>query len=221
MILFKIISIILPWKLRRYILVKVMKYDIHPTARLGLAWVFPKYLYMAQNSKIDHFTVAIHLDRIWLGENTRIGRSNWITGFPTKTQSKHFAHQKDRKSELIVHEQSSITKNHHIDCTNTIEIGKFSTIAGYNTQLLTHSIDIHEGRQSSKPVYIGDFCFVGTSCVILGGAILPSYCTLGAMSLLNKAYTDEYKLYAGSPAVPIKSLSKDAKYFLRTVGFVY
>ena len=46
------------------------------------------------------------------------------------------------------------------------------------------------------------------------------FCVLGAKSLLNKNFTDTYQLYGGVPARPIKSLSRDCKYFQRTEGLV-
>jgi hypothetical protein len=93
----KLIIILLLWKLRRWVLIKIWKYDIHPTARIGLSYIYPKRLIMKKESEIRHFNVAIHLDLIVLGENSSIGRSNWITGFPTGTTSKHFSHQSNRK----------------------------------------------------------------------------------------------------------------------------
>jgi hypothetical protein len=49
---------------------------------------------------------------------------------------------------------------------------------------------------------------------------LPDFCILGAKSLLNKDFTETYQLYGGVPARPIKSLSRDCKYFQRTEGLV-
>ncbi|MFL5787405.1 MAG: acyltransferase, partial [Flavisolibacter sp.] len=153
-------------------------------------------------------------------EKARIGRSNWITGFPTGTISNHFKHQSLRKPQLLLKESAAITKNHHIDCTDQIEIGRFATIAGYNSQLLTHSIDVTENRQDCAPIYIGDYTFVGTNVVILGGSYLPSNSVLGAKSLLNKSYSDEWKLYGGVPAKPLTDIPHTAKYFSRKNGFV-
>jgi len=215
------IIIFFPWRLRCLLLVKVWKYEIHPTAKIGLSYIYPKHLIMKAGSKIGHFNVAIHLDKIEMGENACIVRSNWITGFPTNTNSKHFAHQINRISELKMGKESAITKNHHFDCTNQIVIGNFVTIAGYHSQFLTHSIDIYENRQNSKSITIGDYCFVGTNSVILGGTELPAFSVLGANSLLNKKYVEQYTLYAGVPAKPAKSIAQDAKYFSRENGFVY
>jgi acetyltransferase-like isoleucine patch superfamily enzyme len=176
---------------------------------------------MEANSRIGSLNVAVNLDLVSIGKESSIARGNWITGFPSNTNSKHFVHQKDRKSNLIIGEHSAITKNHHIDCTNVIKIGDFTTIAGYSSQLLTHSINVELNIQDSNAITIGDYCFVGTSSTILGGAALPSYSVLGAKSLLNKSFTIPYRLYGGNPAKEIKELSKDFKYFNREVGFVY
>jgi len=218
--LLKLISTMLPWRFKRWYLNKIFKYEIHPTAKIGLAWVFPSKLIMAADTKIDHFTVAVHLDKIELKQYASIGRSNWITGFTTKSGSPHFKHQANRSATLVMGESSSITKNHHIDCTNTISIGRFSTVAGYQSQLLTHSIDVFENRQHSAPISIGDYTFVGTNVVILGGASLPAFSVLGAKSLLNKIFTEQYTLYGGVPAKPIAAVDKGAKYFHRKEGFV-
>ena len=154
-------------------------------------------------------------------KNSCISQRNWITGFPINTNSKHFSHDPNRKSELIIGQDSAITKCHHIDFTNSIIIGKFTTIAGYSSQFLTHSIDINEGRQDSKPITIGDYCFVSTRVIILGGSKLPSYSVLGAGAVLNKSFDQEWNLYAGIPAKATKELSKNAKYFNRKEGFIY
>ena len=211
----------MPWFIRRRILNSLFGYEIHANARIGLAWVFPGKLRMASGAHIDHFTTAIHLDLVQLGENASIGRGNWITGLSTSGSHKHFKHQTNRKAVLILEEAAAITKNHHIDCTNEIHIGKFATIAGYQSQFLTHSINIMENRQDSAPIRIGAYAFVGTNVVVLGGAVLPAYAVLGAKSLLNKKFTDEYYLYGGIPSKQLQEIPKDAKYFLRTEWFVY
>src|SRR4029079_13492242 len=106
----------------------------------------------------------------------------------------HFCHQPDRKPELVLEEHAAITHRHLIDCTHSVVIGRFSTFAGFQSQILSHSIDLTACRQSSAPVRIGAYCFVGTNCVILGGSELPDYSVLGAKSLLNHAYGDTHNL---------------------------
>lgn len=219
--LLNILLIFFPWRMRRFILIKFYHYDLDPTARIGLSYIYPKHLIMEEGARIGHFNVAIHLDKMFLGKNATIARGNWITGFPTGTSSKHFAHDKNRINEFVLGRESAVTKNHHLDCTNSIHIGDFVTIAGYRSQFLTHSIDIYEGRQDSHPIRIGNYCFVSTGVIVLGGSLLPDYSVLGAGAVLNKEYILTYKLYAGVPAKPVKDIASTAKYFCRKKGFVY
>jgi acetyltransferase-like isoleucine patch superfamily enzyme len=212
--------VLLPWPLKRPLMQRLFGYRIAPSARIGLAWVYPRRLTMEAGSRIDHFTVAANLDLLELGEQASIGRSNWITGFPTGTGSRHFAHQPERRAELHLGAHSAITKHHHIDCTNRISIGPFTTIAGYSSQLLSHAIDVQHNRQHSEPIVIGAYCFVGSSCVILGGSVLPDHCVLGALSLLNKRHSEPWGLYAGQPAERRKAIDPRAAYFTRSRGFV-
>jgi len=223
MVLKKILNVLIlfcPWPIRRRLLIRFWGYKIHNTARIGFSYIYPSHLEMKEGAKIDHFTFAIHLENLALGYKSTIGRSNWITGFPMNTKSLHFNHQKNRISELVVGDHSAITKNHHLDCTNKIQIGDFVTVAGYGSQLLTHSVNIFESRQDSNPITIGNYCFVGTNVVILGGSTLPNYSVLGAKSLLNKNFLTPYSLYGGTPARMIKELPKNCKYFYRKEGFI-
>ena len=67
---------------------------------------------------------------------------------------------------------------------------------------------------------IGDYTFVGTGSIILLNSSLPSFSVLGAGSVLNKKYSEEYFLYAGNPARAVKKLEHDAAYFNRRTGYV-
>ncbi len=54
----------------------------------------------------------------------------------------------------------------------------------------------------SKPIIIGDNSWIGNSSIILKGTIIPNNTVVGAMSLLNKDYSEfpENSLLAGNPA---------------------
>ena len=214
-----LLTILLPWPLRRRLLEALYGFQIHPTARIGLAFVRPRRLVMEEGTVIGHLTVVIHLDLVHLHAHSRIGRGNWITGMPPG-HPRHFTHEPDRRPELILGEHSAVTNRHLLDCTSRITIGRFCTFAGFQSQILTHSPDFAASRQSSAPVVIGDYTFVGTNCVILGGAELPAYSILAAKSLLARRYTEPYALYGGVPARFIKSLPADYGYFTRTIGVI-
>jgi hypothetical protein len=43
---------------------------------------------------------------------------------------------------------------------------------------------------------------------------------LGAKSLMNKPFTEQWKVYGGVPATMLADIPRDAKYFSRSDGFV-
>jgi acetyltransferase-like isoleucine patch superfamily enzyme len=217
--LFRVIISLLPWGVRRQILTRIYGFEIHPSASIGWAWVFPKKLRMGPGARIDHGTVVKGLEEVVLEENATIGRLNWITGEPMG--SKSFSSNIHRKPKLILKRESAITNRHIIDCTDTVKIREYTTIAGFRSQILTHSIDLKKCSQECSPIEIGAYCFIGTAVTILGGSRLPDYSILGANSLLNQSLDEPYTLYAGVPAKPAKSLDRNLEYFHRKKGYVF
>jgi acetyltransferase-like isoleucine patch superfamily enzyme len=215
-----LLATFLPWEMRRRLLEQQFGYSLHPTSYIGFAWICPQRLVMEEHARIGHLTVCKGADLLHLGAHAIIGQLNWITGFPSGT-SRHFAHQPERRPELIVEKHAGISSRHFIDCTARVRIGAFTTIAGFRSQLITHSIDLAAGRQSSEPIEIGEYCFLGTEAVVLGGSSLPHHSVLGAKSLLNKKWDAPFHLYGGVPAKPLKKLPEDMEYFRRREGFVW
>ena len=215
-----LLSLLLPWRLRRSFLERQFGYSLHPTSHIGFAWIFPKHLVLEEHARIGHLTVCKGADLLHLHAHAIIGQLNWITGFPSG-HPRHFAQQPERRPELILERHAGISSRHFIDCTARIRIGAFATVAGFRSQLLTHSIDLAANRQAATPIEIGEYCFVGTETVVLGGATLPPYSVLAAKSLLNKKWDLRFQLYGGVPAKPLKQLPEDMGYFRRQEGFVW
>lgn len=209
----------MPWSIKRRSLCHFLGYQIDPTAKIGLSWVYPDMLTMDGGASMGSFNVCKGISLLEMGVCSRIGLGNWITGHPLGCKN-HFSHQQDRQPILILGEHATITRRHLIDCTSKVCVNRFATLAGYGTQIITHSIDIKLCRQSSESVEIGEFCFVGTDCTILGGSVLPKNSVLGAKSLLNKHYVEGWSLYAGVPARKVRDVPRDHKYFLRELGAV-
>ena len=209
----------LPWFLKRPLMGACLGYKLHPKARIGLSLVAAEYVELGESARIGHLNVVRGLSKLILGPHAIIAQLNWITGFP-KGPSRHFAHQPERSPELILGEHGAITSRHLLDCTNRVTIGAFTTLAGFRTQILTHSIDLEASRQTSKPVDIGNYCFVSSGCVLLPGSRLPDYCVLAAGAVLPHPVDAQRTLYAGVPARAVKSLPENWRYFSREEGFV-
>jgi acetyltransferase-like isoleucine patch superfamily enzyme len=211
----------LPWRLRRLVLQALHGFVIHKTARISaFALVLPRRLEMGPGSSIGAFTVCKGLDLLRLDERAFIGAFNWITAFPLGTKSRHFELDPGRTPRLIVARHGAVTSRHIIDCTDEVVIGAFSTLAGFRSQILTHSVDLRDSRQRCKPVRIGHHCFVGTGSVLVGGSVLPDCSVLGAHSLLANCLESPGYVYAGIPAKPIKPIEPGDKYFTRDTGYV-
>jgi acetyltransferase-like isoleucine patch superfamily enzyme len=217
--LLALVVVFLPWVVKRWVLRRFWGYEIADGARIGLSYIFPGHLAMGEKAIIGHFNVAIHLGRLECGAHSIIERSNWITGHPPA--GGHFTHRTEREPAFILGAHAAVTKSHIIDCTDKIEVGPFTTIAGYQSQFITHGINVTEGRQDCKPIRIGAYCLVGTRVTVLGGAALPDRSVLGASSVLNKAHVEECAVYAGQPAVRVNAIDPGASYFHRAWGSVH
>lgn len=213
-VLLNLLIMCMPWKIRRLILNHFYHYEIHPRARIGFSYIYPEHLIMEEGATIGHLNVAIHLELIHMGKDCTICQRNWITGFPLKDKTK-FQRFPDRKPYLIMGQDSAITKQHHIDCTDLVSIGELSVVAGYGTQILSHSTSLRYDDGGCAPITIGHHCFVGTRSILLPGSVLPCCAILAAGAVLNKRYAEEYALYGGVPARFIKKEDASCKFFHR------
>jgi acetyltransferase-like isoleucine patch superfamily enzyme len=197
----------------------MLGYRIDRSARIGFSVLLCRHVILEPRARIGHFNVVRNLDLLHLHADSQMGQFNSVSG--CRRDSPYFRHQTDRNSELIVGRHASITSEHRIDCSNRVVIGAFTVIAGYRSQFLTHSVDLWRSRQESSPVRIGDYCFVGTGCTVLGGAELPSYSVLAAKALLKDRFHEQWSLYGGVPATKLRAIDKRSAFFSRTEGHVY
>lgn len=217
--LLQLVLMPLPWSLRRPVLNGMLGFRIDKAARVGFSLLRADQVSMAPGACIGHLNMFKNIAMLKLAAHAHIGNLNWVSGIIE--QDTPFFHGVPRLSMLQIDEHSSVTNRHYLDCIDKIHIGAFTTVAGFRSQILTHSLDLKEARQSCAPVSIGRYCFVGTGAIILGGASLADHCVLAAGSMLRSAETQEYCLLSGVPAVKVRDLERDWKYFQRTDGFIF
>ncbi len=208
-----------PWPLRRWCLCRLFGFKIAPTAKIGFSLLLVEQAAIGESCHIGHLTIVKGLRRLQMDEFSTLGNLNWVTGFPRAIGGR-FLVEKDRDPVLFMARHAAITHRHYIDCTDRIDIGAFTTMAGWGSQILTHAIDLEENRQSCSPVNIGSYCFIGTRTVLLKGSSLPDKSVLAAGSVLTRAMTESGTLYAGVPASALKKLNEQDKYFTRRTGHV-
>lgn len=212
-------TIMLPWLLKRRILTWLLGYQLDASARIGYSILTVASARMGKGARVGHLTMCRGLKLLEIGDFGSIGNLNWITGNGQNPLTKA---RKNTRAEvaLRIGRHSAITNRHYIDSSDRIVIGDFTTIAGVRSQFLTHAIDIEICRQQTNPIKIGNYCFVGTGCIILPGAVLPDCSVLAAGSLLRDEMTQPWTLYAGVPAKAKKKIPEYYAYFRRLVGFV-
>lgn len=214
-------SIALPWPLRRRLLNRFCGARIDPTARIGLSLVLCDEIELGPHARVAHLTLVKGLRRLSLGHHAILGSLNWVSGFPQGlADSPHFRDAPGRMPALVIGNHAAVTSRHIIDCTDTVTIGPYATLAGYRTQILTHSVNIHESRQRCAPVTIGAYCFVGTGSILLPGSALPDYSVLAAGAVLNRSLSAPHMLYGGCPAKALQELPEDLAYFRREEGYI-
>lgn len=93
-----------------------------------------------------------------------------------------------------------------IVCFNRVEIGEYSII-GANTLIYDsdgHTYSPERGwntarLQTGRPIRIGNKCFIGTQCIILGGVTIGDNCVIAAGSVVTQDVPSGHRAY-GNPA---------------------
>ena len=108
-----------------------------------------------------------------------------------------------------------ITVAHDIDCSDTVVIGDYSSLAGYHCTILTHSLNLVRGRFVTGSVVIGDHTAVMSDSVLLSGTKVPARSIVSAGSVVNTPLTAELTFYSGNPAESVRSLPDSLGFFHR------
>ena len=96
-----------------------------------------------------------------------------------------------------------------LDCTK-VTIGSNVLFApGVQLYTASHPMDIETRRthELSKPITIGDDCWIGGNAIICPGVTIGNGCVIGAGSVVTKDIPDN-SLAVGNPAQVIKNLNK-------------
>lgn len=128
---------------------------------------------------------------IFVGSRTRFGPGSSIVLEP--------------KSQLYIGNNFVNTAKTIISCWNYVSIGK-NCLLSWNTFIT--DTDFHPTYNPvTKEVHtplgrteIGDNVWIGQNSVILKNSSIPNGCIIGANTLVNKSFTTENCLIAGSPA---------------------
>lgn len=164
------------------------------------ALVSVKKLSVGEHTRIGHLNIIRGGDEVRLGRYTEIIRLNEINSIPDPVIVTA------AEPIFILGDGSVITTSHKIDFTDKVEFGKRVILGGRNSSLWTHN------RQSTKPIIIGDYSYIGSEIRIAPGGEIPAKCIVGIGSVITKKFQGEYQLIAGVPAKMVKQLDEDGKF---------
>ena len=92
-----------------------------------------------------------------------------------------------------------ITVAHEIDCSDRVEIGDYSSLAGFRCTVLTHSLNLVRDRFVTGPVEIGAHAAVMSGSTLLSGTRVPSRSVVSADSVVNTPLADGADLLQREP----------------------
>jgi len=211
---FQALLTFLPWPIRRIALQKCFGFQIDRTAIVGFSLLDVKCIHLGAGVRIGHLNYFRGLDRLTMDEESRIGNLNWFTAIQG---GQNFSN--GRKRELNLKRHSAITSRHYFDCNDAITVGEFTTIAGVRSTFLTHGIDLGRNVQTTSPIAIGQYCFIGSNVLFLSDSIIGDFSLVAAGTVIpGKRYPDR-SLIAGVPGRVIKE-GLSGEYFQRKFGFV-
>lgn len=148
------------------------------SARVGhfnLLWV--RRLVMRQDSYLGRFNVIHGPMSISLDQRAAIGNSNKIVRGPLGLVTTGPAY-------LRLGELTKITADHRIDCTRSIIMGAFSTLAGTSSEMWTHGY-VHDSEGPGRyridgPLRIGHNVYIGSRSIITAGITIADAVIVGA-----------------------------------------
>lgn len=110
------------------------------------------------------------------------------------------------KGNLIIGDNFYLSLNSQIIAHDYIKFGKDCTV-GWDSLIMDtdfHRVlnkDTGEQYPMTKPIFIGDHCWICNNVQVLKGTRIPNDTIVGSCSLLNKQYEiPEFSLLAGNPA---------------------
>jgi acetyltransferase-like isoleucine patch superfamily enzyme len=206
---------VMPTRVKRHLGRWLLGWDIHPTAHVGRSLILANKVTIGPHCNIGSFNVIRGLEELRLDEGASIATRNWISCPPLASQL--FTHSPNRYPALLMGRHAMITVNHQIDCSDRVTLADQARIAGFGTQILTHSLDLVRDRWSVAPVELGEQAAVMSGCILQNGTSVPRRGIVSAGSVVNTRLTAEQTFYRGNPAKAVRPLPDTLRYWYRSL----
>jgi acetyltransferase-like isoleucine patch superfamily enzyme len=186
--------------------------DVH----IGLSILDADELELADGARVGHGNLIMRTKRVVLDRDAEIGFCNVLRGgdeirlgrWATVLRFNVLNSIPDNDAtgptdpRLSLDDGAFVVSGHRIDFTDRIQIGKNVIVAGRNSSLWTHN------RQATRPIEIGDFCYLGSEVRVAPGAKLGDWSIL-AMGAVLSGPAEPRTVHGGVPAKPIRAITDD------------
>lgn len=190
-----IAALVLPSVLARMVL-NAFGHRIGRKARIGFSLVLADRIIMQPGTRIGHLNF-VNIRRIVMRQGAYLGRRNLLYGPLSLWLDERAALGNGNKvvrgprgsvvvgpACLKLGKLSKITADHRVDCTRSVSLGDYTTVAGVGTRIWTHGY-VHElegpGRyRVDGTIKIGSNVYVGAGCTLSMGIRIASGVMVGA-----------------------------------------
>jgi acetyltransferase-like isoleucine patch superfamily enzyme len=185
-------------------------------AKIGLSILDVDQLELGDGASIGHGNLITRTHRLVLQDRAEIGFLNVLRGgeeialgrFATVMRFNVLNSIPDNDAagptdpRLSLADGAQVVSGHRLDFTDRIRIGKNVILAGRNSSLWTHN------RQTTRPIEIGDFCYLGSEVRLAPGATLGDWSILGMGAVLS-GKAEARTVHGGVPAKPIRAITDE------------
>jgi UDP-3-O-[3-hydroxymyristoyl] glucosamine N-acyltransferase len=208
---------LLPGFVKRPLYRRLFGYRIGRGVRIGLVILDADSVELGERTEIGHLNLITRVGSFITGKSVRIGPLNIIRGGERVRLGDYAEVMRlnvlnaipdhdcttSPASRLEIGRGAVVVSGHRIDFTDQVTIGQNVIIGGRNSSLWTHN------RQSTAPIEIGDFCYLGSEVRLAPGARLAERSILGLGSVLAGAIDTPGSLVGGVPARIIRPLTAE------------
>ncbi|HEX7308391.1 hypothetical protein [Lentzea sp.] len=203
-----------PGRLKNRVLV-LLGHDIAPSARIGVCLVLGgTAVRVGAGSVVGHGNTFRGLRSLDIGADAIIGQFNWFSTAPSLRDDSH-----GLDGIVRIEDHAVMTSRHYVDASGGLLLGSFASIAGVRCTVLTHTVDLETGKQTTAPAVLAEHAFLSTNCLLMAGCRLEPRAVLaaGSVTAIGQTYRAN-TLFGGVPAKPIREI--DGAYFHRTRAWI-
>lgn len=190
-------------------------------SRIGFSIILSENVIINENVRIGHLNF-ICVDSLIMHNGVSIGSLNYIKGHFMLTMNTNASiHNQNKitsptfnihKSKFIMEESSRLGVGHIFDLTSDVSIGIGTTFAGVGSQVWTHSFYFNPNSKErcrvDKPIIIGNYCNIGSRCIICPGVKITSGVCIGAGAVVSNSIS-EHGLYVSQKLRKIETYTPE------------